>query len=182
MLRHAYDAGDREPQLVAALGLCLFDAGETLAARRMLSEAHSAGASRPLAMRVLARLELAEASRAPTGADSRHGVEQTLAALRPLLAGRQLSPMDAEICRLMTEAWAKSEASPTRAQFSELVDTAKSLPWEIDLQLEIARLAVRHGFHEAAVQLAERGLVFAVQPEMRDAFTQAIATARSAGK
>lgn len=182
VLSHAYDAGDREPQLVAALGLCLFDAGELAAARRVLSEAHAAGAPRPLAMRVLARLELAEADRAPAGADRLHGAEQTLAVLRPLLAARQLPPSDAETCRLMTEAWAKSEASPTRVQLAELMDAAKPYPRESALHLEIARLAVRHGFHEEAAQVADRGLVFAGKSEMRDAFAQVSATARAAGK
>ena len=144
----------------------------------VLEESFAGKAVRPLALRGLARLLLDETDQSPTGENGRHGSAQTLRVLRLIQAARAQPPANLENYRLLEEAWGKSEASPTSAQFAELAEAVKSHPRESALLLKIARLAARHGLHAEAARTAERGLAFALMPETRAGFTQVIAAAR----
>ena len=62
-LRRAYNAGDRDPRLLATMGLCEIDADNPGEARQYLEPAIAGGVVRPRAYYELARLRFAELRR-----------------------------------------------------------------------------------------------------------------------
>jgi hypothetical protein len=112
-LRRAYDRDDRDPRLLAAMGLCEVDAGDDAAARDLLESAARLGPIRPRANYELARLRLAAARARPAASGALLDTNQTAEILRPLFAARADQPPLAEAYDLIAEVWAWSAARAT---------------------------------------------------------------------
>lgn len=154
-LKRAYDRDDRDPRLLAVMGLCEVDAGNDVAARDYLEAARRIGPIRPRAGYELARLRLAgwRAKLAESG--PRLDVTQTAAVLQPLFEAREQLPPLPEVYELIAEAWAASVAQPTRRHLAVLDEGIRLFPMRAELVLRAAELYAQHGFREEAAALTE---------------------------
>lgn len=143
-LRRAYDAGDRDPRLLATLGLCEIDAGEEANARRYLEPAVAGGVRRPRAYFELARLRFADLQRrAPE--TKRFSFTELAPVITPLRQSLQQAPPLAEAAQLLGEAWARCEFSPTASEFAELETNARLFTPQPAVTYAIALALARHG-------------------------------------
>ncbi len=157
-LRRAYDRDDRDPRLLAALGLCEVDAGNPAAAQEFLEAAAAIGLERPRANYELGRLRLAQARAKPEGPDGQLNVTQTAWVLAPLFAARAGKPPLPEVYEAIGDTWAASAVAPTRRHLAVLDEGVRLFPRRPALVLRTAELHWRNGFHEEAAPLVEIGL------------------------
>lgn len=167
-LRRAYDRDDRDPRLLAALGLCEVDAGNPAAARDFLEAAAATGLVRPRANCELGRLRFAQARANPEGADGRLSVAQTAWVLSPLFAARAGRPALPEVYELIGDTWAASAATPTRGHLGVLDEGVRIFPRRPALVLRTAELHLRHGFRAEAAALVEIGALIADDDASRE--------------
>jgi hypothetical protein len=170
-LQRGYDRGERDPRLLAVLGLCECDAGNDAGARAYLEAAARIGPIRPRANYELARLRLAEFRTTPAGQDAGMSVAQTADVLRPLFAARADLPPLPEVYALIAEAWGHSAATPTRAHLAVLNEGVRLFPRHMDLILRATELNLRHGYREAAATLIEIGIRVADTDAARERIT-----------
>lgn len=159
-LKRGYDRGERDPRLLAVLGLCESDAGNDAGAREFLEAGMRLGPMRPRALYELARLRLAEFRASPAGRDGRLSVPQLADVLRPLFVARTEAPPLPEVYELIAAAWAAADATPTRAHLAVLDEGARFFPRRSDLLLRAAELYLKHGYHDLAatfIAAGERG-------------------------
>lgn len=165
-LRRAYDAGDRDPRLLATMGLCEIDAGDEAAARRYLEAAVAGGVARPRAYHELARLRYEELRR--EAAESRQFSFLELAPVFDVLRrGLAQAPPLPESYTLLAEAWARCELTPTPTEFAELETGARLFFRRPDVAYPIARTLVRHGRPAAAAVVLEVAAGHAADEEVR---------------
>ncbi len=156
-LRRAFDAGDRDPRLLATLGLCEIDADNEGGARQFLEPAVALGVGRPRAGHELARLRFA---------DLRRGVPESkifsfteLAPIfDPLRRALTQAPPLPEVFILLAEAWARCELAPNTADLAELETGARLFARRPAVGLPLALALARHGKKaEAAAVLDTSG-------------------------
>lgn len=143
-LRRAYDAGDRDPRLLATMGLCEIDAGNPAGAREFLEPAVAGGVVRPRAYYELARLRFAAVQ---------HGEPATkmfsFTALAPVFLPLQRALTQApplpEVFALLAEAWARCETSPNTAEFAELQEGSRLFTQHATVAYAGALALARHG-------------------------------------
>jgi hypothetical protein len=153
-LKRGYDHDERDPRLLAVLGLCECDAGNDPGAREYLEAAIKIGPIRPRAQYELARLRLAEFRAVPEGPTGGLSVGQTAEVLRPLFAARAALPPLAEVYDLIADVWDKSSATPTRAHLAVLDEGVRLFQRRTELILRAAEINLRHGYKDAAAALA----------------------------
>jgi hypothetical protein len=162
-LLRAYDAGSRDPRLLAVLGLCEVDAGNDPAARPYLEDAATRTKTlRPRAACELARLRFA--SRPSLTA------EQAAEILAPLLAALEQQPPLPEIYELIADVWSASTRPPTRDQLAVLEAGVRLFPRRPALVYRTADLALRHHFPDTAKWLITLGLTLAPDSATRTRF------------
>ncbi|HUR59669.1 MAG TPA: hypothetical protein VM029_18260 [Opitutaceae bacterium] len=159
--------GDRDPDLVAALGLLQVDRGETATARSLLELAASARTTRTRALIELAKLRLAEARAKPAAAPDRFNPAQVAAVLQPLFAARQQSGRTPELYETIAAAWENSAATPEPGHLAVLDEAATLFPRNTDLIHRIAALKLGIGQTGDAAALIDLGLRHAVDAEAR---------------
>jgi tetratricopeptide (TPR) repeat protein len=156
-LRRAYDRGERDPRLLAVLGLCECDGGNEAEAREFLEAAINIGPIRPRANYELARLRFAEFSANPAGRNGGLAVTQAVAVLTPLFAARAGDPPLPEVYDLIGEVWMRLDATPNRSHLAVLDEGVRLFPRRVNLILRAAELNVRHGFRDEAAALVSVG-------------------------
>lgn len=154
-LKRGYDRGERDPRLLAVLGLCECDAGDEVAAREYLEAAVQIGPIRPRANYELARLRLADFKTSPAGRNGGLSISQTADVLRPLFAAREDLPPLPEVYELIAEAWTHSEAHATRGHLAVLHEGVRLFPRRIALVLRGAELNLKYGYHDEAAMFVE---------------------------
>ncbi|MBL9200588.1 MAG: hypothetical protein JNL39_08780 [Opitutaceae bacterium] len=153
-LRRAYDAGDRDPRLLATMGLCEIDAGNDAGARPYLEPAVAGGVARPRAYHELARLRFAELRRdAPES--KLFPFAEIAPVLQPLQRGITQSPPLPESFQLLAEAWARCEISPTANEFAELRLGTRLFPRRPPVAHAVAVVLARHGHHAEATAVLD---------------------------
>ena len=170
-LRRAFDAGDRDPRLLATMGLCEIDAGNEGGARQFLEPAIATGVVRPRAYHELARLRFA---------DLRRGVPETklfsftelAPILEPLRRAVTQAPPLAEVFTLLAEAWARCELSPNAAEFRELETGARLFARRPNVGYPIALALVRHGKKTEAAAVLDAGAGHAADVDTRASITR----------
>ena len=171
-LLRAYDRGDRDPGLLANLGLCECDAGDDGRAREFLEAAALRGPMRPRANYELARLRFAELARNPEGAGGKLSTEQMSQVLAPLFAARALSPAMPEVYELIAKAWSRSSVVPTRGHLAVLDEGVRFFPRRVALVYQLAVLHAERGDTEDASALITLGLHLVTDEAERQRFTQ----------
>ncbi|MDB6167816.1 MAG: hypothetical protein JWM88_680 [Verrucomicrobia bacterium] len=164
-LRQSYDDGDRDPRLLAELGLCECDAHDDPAARPFLEAAVDARIVRPRAYYELARIRFA-AFRAGAG-ESKLTSVQLAAVLKPLYLMRGQTPALGEAYDLMGEAWLSSEATPSADQLAALAEGVKHFPRRSRLIFSIALLNAAQGQLAEAGRYVDLGLSVTSDPSER---------------
>lgn len=126
-LRKAYNDGDRDPQLLAALGLCEIDAGNPDGAPFFLKLAVEQNVNRPRAYFEVARMRFADLTRSqpPTFQMSAAETESVVAPLRRALQQRPFLP---EVAALFANAWLWSATAPTERDFALMAEAARQFP------------------------------------------------------
>lgn len=136
-LRRAYDRGDRDPRLLASLGLLELEAGNKTEAVRLLEDAVHRGAVRPRAYYELARLRYDHLFGRSTRNDGKFTAEQVASVVQPLLAGMKQSPPLAPAYELLTHISAQSVAPPSDEVLAALTEGARLFPQKRDRLLEL---------------------------------------------
>ena len=153
-----YVRGERDPALLAALGLKEADGGDLAKARKLLEAAAANKVVRPRAYLELARLRLTESLARPDGGRGKLSVEQTASVLGPLFIGQAQSPALAEIFGLMAEAWSHSAYSPTADHLAAVEVGVKLFPRDTALIYRAAELRGKTGFLQESHRLIRLGL------------------------
>ncbi len=171
-LLRAYDRGDRDPGLLANLGLCECDAGDDGRAREFLEAAARRGPMRPRANYELGRLRFADLARSPAGAGGTFSAAQMSEILTPLFAARALSPAIPEVYELIAKTWSRSSIVPSRGHLAVLDEGVRFFPRRVALVYQLAVLHADRGDAEDASALIILGLHLATDEADRQRFTQ----------
>lgn len=178
----AYRRGDRDPALLAALGLAERQRGETDRARKFLEAAVARQAPQSRAYLALARLRLDEYLAHPAGDRGRLAPAQLASVLEPLFAARPLSPHLPGLYTAIAEVWTASATPPTAAQLAVLDEGVRRFPSDAPLLLRTAELKLAAGRPEEARALVQLGLQIAPDAATRTRFEQLRATLPPAAK
>ncbi|HND61991.1 MAG TPA: STN domain-containing protein [Opitutaceae bacterium] len=165
-LQAAYAAGDRDPRLLAELGLCEVDANNDAGAAPYLDAAVTARVVRPRAYLELARIRLGSLRAGGSGA--KLTARETQAVLEPLWLARRQRPALAESYELMGETWLRSSASPDSAQLEALAEGARLFPQRTRLSVLTALVYASQRQWTEAQHHVTRGLQFATDPHDRE--------------
>jgi hypothetical protein len=151
-MHRAYDAGDRDPRLIATMGLCEVDAGNDAGARPFLESAVAAGVVRPRAYYELARLRFAELRRdAPD--DKSFSPVELAPVFVPLHRGLQQAPPLSEACALLGQAWSRCNRAPEPGEWVDLETAARLFPRDPSVVIPVARALACHGKKAEATTL-----------------------------
>lgn len=165
-LRRAYDAGDRDPRLLATMGLCEIDAGNEAAARELLEMAAAGGVARPRAYYELARLRFAALPR--DGSDlPRFSFTALAPTIEPLRRALTQAPPLPEVYILLADVWASAATPPNTAEFAELEMGARLFAARPDVAYPIALALARHGKRTDAAAVLETAVRYATDDESR---------------
>ena len=165
-----YIRGERDPQLLAAIGLLERAANDDGRARKFLEAAAQAKAARPRAYLELAKMRFAEAAAKPAETQARFSAEQTVAVLTPLFTARTQTPPLAEVYELIAEAWARSIITPGPDHLGVLDEGVRFFPRTTALVYATAAQKVRAGLVADARSLIDLGLRVATEAETRRKF------------
>ena len=170
-LHRTYDAGDRDPRLLATMGLCEIEAGNPAGARKFLEPATDGGVVRPGAYYELARLRFADLRR---GVPETKPFSQTELApiIRPLQRALTQAPLLPEVFVLLAEAWARCEVSPSAAEFAELEMGARSFTHRPTVAYPIAQALARHGKQAEAVAVLDACAGYAMDEKTQAGITR----------
>lgn len=174
-LHRAYDKGERDPRLLASMGLLELDAGDPAAALPLLEAAVAGHVVRPRAYYELARLRYAALTK-EIGPAAKLSPSQVDAVLTPLFAGQHQQPPLLQNWALFSEVVGRSDAPPTAAQLAALHEGALKFPHASDLVARAIYFHLGSGQPAAASVLAEAGLRHAHDPATRAKFERAIAS------
>lgn len=165
-----YVRGERDPRLLAALGLDELQAGHEDRALKFLEAAANAKVERARAYLELARLRLKAAKTKPAAPDGRLDPNQVSSVLSPLFTARKQQPPMAAVYMLIAETWSLSAARPQSEHLGVLIEGIRVFPRDMALLLQTSLLASERGFPEEARALAERGLKLASTNSDRERF------------
>ncbi len=143
-LRRAFEAGDRDPRLLATMGLCEIDAGNPTGAKQFLEPATAGGVARPRAYHELAWLRFAELRR-DAAETKRFSFTELAPIIEPLRRTITQAPPLPEVFELLAEAWAHCELAPNEKEFAELHLGARLFARHPTVAHPIALALTRHG-------------------------------------
>ncbi len=166
-----YVRGEREPRLLAALGLDELQGGRTDRARKFLEAATQAKVMRARAHLEVARLRLEQARAKPGAPNGQLDATQVSAVLAPLFVAMKQPPPLAEVYSLVAETWAQSVVPPQAEHLGVVIEGIKRFPRDTALLLQATLLAVKRGFPAEARALADRGVKIARNAGERDRFS-----------
>ncbi|MBP6506866.1 MAG: hypothetical protein KA257_04820 [Opitutaceae bacterium] len=155
-LRQSYDKGDRDPRLLAALGLCECDAGDDAAARPFLEAAVQAKVVRPRAYYELARINYAALHPADMAVEL--SAADVAGPLKLLAATRRQAPPLPEVYELIGEIWLRCKARLTPKQLAVLDEGIRYFPRQGRLIYMGAILNELNGASDRARELVAQGL------------------------
>jgi hypothetical protein len=170
-LRRAVGRGDRDPQMLAALGLCELDAGDAVAARPWLEQAIATGLVRPRAYYEVARLRWEELTRdiPKTQGFTRTQLEPIMEPLRQAMAQAPGMP---EALMLMLEVWLRGSERATSGELADLVDRARLFRRIPGIGFNLALLQFRYDRRAEAAALLVTGISFLGDPAARKGYEQ----------
>ena len=165
-----YIRGERDPRLLAALGLDEKLAGHDDRALKFLEAAAAAKVQRARAYLELAKLRFEAARAKPAAPGARFSADQVNAVLTPLFTARKQPPPLAEVYGLIAETWMQSEFAPQSEHLAVVFEGVRSFPADSALLMQATLLAAKRGFPEEARALANRGVKIARETADQDRF------------
>jgi hypothetical protein len=157
----AYQRGERDPNLLGALGLYERAHGEEDRARKFLEAAYKDKTTRADALLELARYRHADAMAKPAGSDGRFSAAQTASIVQPLLLARRQPPPQPAVYDLAGDTLIRSAVKPTRDEAVMLVEGAQLFPMRLKLIYQAAVVANEVGELQPAHALADHGIKYA---------------------
>lgn len=164
-LRRAYDAGERDPRLLAELGLCECDAGNDAGAEGFLLAAVEGRVVRPRAYYELARIRFLKAVSA--AGDHAFTPAQTTEILQPLAHLRRQSPPLNPVYELMADTWLRSAGAPNAEWLRYLEEGPRLFPRQVRINFAVALLEAILDRRPEAQRLVSQGLAAASDPGER---------------
>lgn len=158
MLRAPYVRGERDPKLLAAIGLHEIRLGNEKEARRFLGEAIQAKVERPRAYLELARLDYQQGLKTPGAADGKLSGEQLQPILGLLETALGVAPKIPEVYDLIAEACAHTEPSAMRGHLKTIAEGLQNFPYHAELFCQGAAAFAQAGHTQEAAKLIEVGL------------------------
>jgi hypothetical protein len=146
-------AGDRSPELHAALGLCEIDAGQPAAAREHLEKAVDGGVVRPRVYGELARLRRDEIALRRGEAAGRWSASEIDAVMTPLRVAFAQQPPLPETYRLAAEVWVLAGDEPPPEAWRVLEEGSAYFPEDVRLAYAVAEALAAHGRDDRAVEV-----------------------------
>jgi len=154
-LRKPYDRGDRDPSLIASIGLLELDAGNHQIAKDFLEEAVLGGVVRPRAHYELARMRYDYLFGRSTRNDGKYSTEQIAPILQPLLVATRQAPPLSAVYELMAHVCLTCVDPPSPEVLTALAKGTALFPRNTTLSRKIA--ALRNGTDDSpeSLQLLE---------------------------
>jgi hypothetical protein len=165
-----YSRGERDPYLLAALGLYEKNHGDPARARKLLEAAFVAKAKRTEACLELARLRLADAVAKPAGAEGRLSAAQTGAVLAPLALVHGKPPILPALYDLAGETWARSAGQPGKEDAKLMIEGAQLFPTRLKLVFQAGIMARDTGEVRSAHALADHGIRYGPDANVKQRF------------
>jgi hypothetical protein len=162
-----YIRGERDPQLLAALGIYDKDHGQEERARKFLEAAFAAHTTNPRACLELARLRLVEAQAQPAGGAGKLSPKQTGSLLQPLFTARSLRPLLPEVYLLIAEVWGQSAFKPQRENLAVLTEGVRRFPRHAELVFLSADLCTANDYPEETALILEAALKAGPEPALK---------------
>lgn len=153
-----YQRGERDPNLLAAIGLYEKANGEADRSRKFLEAAYVGKTKRADALLELAKLRYADASAKPAGREGRLSRAQVAGIIEPLQVGRRQPPHLPALYDLAADTLVRAELKPTRDEAMVLIDGAQLFPTRLKLVFQAAAIANEAGELQAAHALVDHGL------------------------
>jgi hypothetical protein len=169
-LTTAYLRGEKDPDLLAALGVFELTDGKADHARKLLDAAAPGHPKNPDALVELAKMRLSEALAAPGGPNGQLSDAQVVGITPLLLDARMLPPLSPTAYDLLAQTWALSSVKPQREDLKPLIDGVRLFPTRYRLVLTVATVAANAGLYDAAKPLTEHGLKYATDPALKAQF------------
>ncbi len=152
-----YARGERDPRLLAELGLFAVAAGDRPHGERILAAAAAAKSTDPRVYLELARQRLARFEARP-GDGTRLSAGQVQDVLAVLFIARGLPPARPEVYEAIAETWERSAVRPTAANLAVLEEGVRLFPRRAALIYRTASLEGEAGEKANAAALAALGL------------------------
>jgi hypothetical protein len=149
---------DRDPGLLASLGLLENLEGHRDRARKFLETAARMGVVRPRAYVELAQLRLDEALETPAAPGGKLSAAQVAHVLQPLFTARSQPPQMEEVYSLIGYTWLRSATIPALPNLEVLLEGAARFPRNTRIVLQAAELYARHGPADTAGALIKLGI------------------------
>jgi hypothetical protein len=165
-LARVHTRGERDPRLLAVLGLTECDAGNPAGAREYLEAAVHGQVVRPRAYLELASLRFQELQ----GEEKlrRLNPAEVRSVLTPLLSARLQEPPLPEVYGLIADVWLQSAHPPLPSDLAVLAEGVRHFPGEAALVVRAIHLHEIHGSYSTAAELTASGLRHARDPKVRE--------------
>jgi hypothetical protein len=167
----AYLRGERDPALLAALGLVESARGESARAEKLLAAAWEANVVRPRAHVELARLRFAAAAAAAIPGQQ-WDATRVAAIAGPLLTARTQPPPRPEVYELLAATWVRADASPLVDQLKIVDEGIRKFPRNTTLIYDAAVLMQRAGRPADAAMIVQHGLSVATDEAAKEKLQQ----------
>jgi len=156
-----YLRGERDPNLLAALGMFEKNAGELERSRKFLLAAYAGKTTRADALLEVARLHYADAVAQPAGPEGRFSAAQVAAVIEPLKLARRQPPAVVALYDLAGDTWARSATPLQKEEVGLLIEGAMQFPTRLKLVFQAAVAATQTNEVQAAHALADHGIKYA---------------------
>ncbi len=173
-LRKPYDLGERDPRLLALLGLLECDADNRAAAQPFLEAALKARVVRP---RVYYELALSRYTDAIARLDGNGLTREQIAAITaPLDIARTLLPPLAVADAIESDIWLRTREPLPASTLDYLNESVRRFPHVEGIALRVARLNIERGDYPRAVSQLRLALPFVSDNKTRQVIEKEIAT------
>ena len=169
-LRAPYTRGERDPDLLGALGIYEKNHGEPDRARKFLEAAFAQKTKRADACLELARLRYADALAKPEGPEKSFSPAQVKSITDPLLVARKQPPPNFAVYDLMADTWARSALKPKREEAMPIIEGAVLFPLRLKLVYQSVYFAWDIGDLKSAHALADHGIKYANDAAVKKRF------------
>lgn len=168
-----YVRGERDPELLAALGVYEKQGGKDADARKFLEAAWTGKTTRPDALLELARFRYADALAKPEGPEKLFSLAQVRSIADLLLVARRQPPHNVAIYDLLADTWARSSVKPKPEDAKPIVEGAVLFPMRLKLVYQSIYFAVDMGDLKSAHALADHGIRYAPDANVKKRFEDA---------
>ena len=171
-----YVRGERDPQLLAAIGLDERAQGHSERAQKFLEAATSAHTTRARAYVELGLLYEAEALAHPAGSDGKLSAAQFVPIAKTLLASRRFPPPIQETYEGLAKALLAVASSPTTEDLALIDEGVRLFPGDVELAYSAARLWSKIGGIAMVDRLCDIGVKASPDAASRQRFLDLRAT------